>query len=69
MVNHPGGEESGSGVFGFFQSDLQPPFPVQLDLKKVALFGISLTTHSIFILLPTRDRNINRQQKQPPRRV
>jgi hypothetical protein len=45
MVNHPGGGESGSGVFGFFQSDLQPPFPVQLDLKKVALFGISLTTH------------------------
>ena len=45
MVNHPGGEESGSGVFGFFQSDLQSPFPVQLDLKKVALFGISLTTH------------------------
>jgi hypothetical protein len=44
MVNHPGGGESGSGVFGFFQSDLQPPFPVQLDLKKVALFGISLTT-------------------------
>lgn len=45
MVNHPGGGESGSGVFGFFQSDLQTPFPVQLDLKKVALFGISLTTH------------------------
>jgi hypothetical protein len=67
MVNHPGGGESGSGVFGFFQSDLQPPFSVQLDLKKVALFGISLTTH--FILLPTRNRNINRQQKQPPRRV
>ena len=44
MVNHPGGEESGSGVLVFFQSDLQPPFPVQLDLKKVALFGISLTT-------------------------
>ena len=44
MVNHPGGEESGSESLVFFSRIFNLRSPVQLDLKKVALFGISLTT-------------------------